>query len=158
MTRKCVQLRGGSILSMVAYDSLTISRVVTSSTEAECAAMTVVAKENTWQRRVYAEMMGLETLPPTPVLGDNTASISLLDLGVTKRSRHFAIEWFKVKDLVEHGELKVEWISTEENLADFFTKKLARERFQRLRDKLMGSQQSYFKEEGTTQVCPHIHV
>lgn len=81
--------------------------MVTSSTEAECAALTVIAKESTGERRVSSEIMELSTLPPTPIPGDNTASISLLNLGVTKRSRHFAFEWFKVKDLLEEGELKV---------------------------------------------------
>jgi len=90
--------------------------------------------------------MGIQQLAPTPVHGDNTASLSLLASGVTKRSRHFDIEWFKVKDLVEAGELVVSWVPTEDNLADFFTKKLARERFQLLRDKLMGDtkKQNYF--------------
>ena len=57
--------------------------------------------------------------PPTPIFGDNTASISMISSGVTKRSRHFSIDWFKFKDLSESGELSVSWVSTEENLADF---------------------------------------
>ena len=35
--------------AVTAYDSSTIKRVLTSSTEAECAALTVVGKENTWE-------------------------------------------------------------------------------------------------------------
>ena len=62
----------------------------------------------------------------------------MLGSGVTKRSRHFEIDWFKTQDLVEQGELVTEWISTLDNLADFFTKKLPREKFERLRDSLMG--------------------
>ena len=73
------------------------------------------------------------------VHGDNTASISLISAGVTKRSCHFSIEWFYFKELVEQKELTVTWVVTGENLADFFTKKLAREKFVYFRDKLMGS-------------------
>src|SRR5690349_10225617 len=74
----------------VAYDSHTIKRVVTSSTEAECSALTVVGKENSWQREMYSSVMGLkDAMPPTPVYGDNTASISMISSGITKRSRHF---------------------------------------------------------------------
>jgi hypothetical protein len=69
--------------AVVAYDSSTIKRVVTSSTEAECNALTVVGKENSWQRQVYCELMGTVELPPTPVFGDNTASISMVSTGVT---------------------------------------------------------------------------
>ena len=112
--------------SVVAYDACTIKRVVTSSTEAECSALTVVGKENSWQRRMYSDATGITNIPPTPISGDNTASIALISSGVTKRSRHFDIEWFKFKDLVENKELVVSWVPTDENWADFFTKKLAR--------------------------------
>ena len=131
-------------------------RVVTSSTEAECSALTTIGKENTWQRRMYGDMMDIgQDFPPS----DNTASISMVSTGVTKRSRHFSIEWFKVKDLIENGELKVSWVCTEDNLADFFTKKLARQRFCYLRDKTMGSKekQDYFLEKVRAHVMEIIH-
>ena len=132
--------------AMTAYDSITIKRNVTSSTEAECNALTIVGKENTWQRRVYQELTGIKTLEPTPVACDNSASIAMISLGVTKRSRHFDIEWFKMQDLIEHKELTVYWTPTEDNLADFFTKKLPSKRFASLRDQLMGdeSDQAHF--------------
>jgi len=76
-------------------------------------------------------------VPPTVVYGDNTSSITILDAGVTKRSRHYAIEWFLVQDRATEGELKVEWVPTEASLADFFTKKLPRARFIELRDSIM---------------------
>ena len=127
--------------AVTAYDSVSIKRILTSSTEAECSALTIIGKENTWERRVYQEIMGISELPPTPIYGDNTASISMLTTGVTKRSRHYSIEWFKMKDLIELKELVVSWVPTGENLADFFTKKLPRERFCSLRDQLMGDAQ-----------------
>jgi len=119
----------------IAYDSTTIKRVVSSSTEAECNAMAIVAKESTFNRRLFSEIFNAGTMPPTS--GDNSASIMMLDAGVTKRSRHYAIEWFLVRDRVDEGELKVEWVPTETNLADFFTKKLPRARFTELRDAIM---------------------
>jgi len=122
----------------IAYDSTTIKRVVSSSTEAECNAMAIVAKENTYNRRLFSEIFNAETMPPTSVYGDNSASIMMPDAGVTKRSRHYAIEWFLVRDRVDEGELKVEWVPTETNLADFFTKKLPRAKFTELRNTIMG--------------------
>ena len=51
---------------VVAYDSHAIKRVVTSSTEAECSALTTIGKENTWQRRMYGDMMDIgQDFPPT---------------------------------------------------------------------------------------------
>ncbi len=140
--------------AMIAYDSVAIKRVVTSSTEAECAALTIIGKENSWQRQMHADLMGIKgTLAPTPILEDNTAAIALIAAGVTKRSRHFSIEWFKFRDLSDSGELEVKWVSTVDNLADFLTKKLPRERFCNLRDRIMGDerQQAYFKAK--VNVC-----
>lgn len=99
--------------------------------------MAILAKENTWHRRLYSEIFNTTELPPTMVYGDNSASLMMLEAGVTKRSRHFAIEWFLVHDRVDEGELKVEWVPTEANLADFFTKKLPRARFTELRNVIM---------------------
>ena len=131
---------------MTAYDSVTIKRNVTSSTEAECNALTIIGKENTWQRRIYQALTGVDELAPTPISGDNSASLAMINLGVTKRSRHYDIEWFKMHDLIEQKELTVQWVPTEDNLADFFTKKLPPKRFEMLRDKLMGASSDHFDE------------
>ena len=117
----------------VAYDSATIKRVVTSSTEAECNAIAMVSKENIWQRRVVEELTGTPACQ-TPIYGDNSASIAMLSVGMTRRSRHYAIEWHYVQGCVEEKELKITWVSTEDNLADFFTKKLPKQRFIKLRN------------------------
>ena len=124
--------------NVTAYDSHTIKRVVTSSTEAECSALTIVGKENQWQRQMYEALTGT-SINETPIHCDNTAAIALTTAGVTKRSRHFDIEWFKFQDLVENRELKVQWVPTDNNVADFFTKKLAPDKFTRFRDILMGA-------------------
>jgi hypothetical protein len=68
--------------SLVAYDSQVIKRVVTSSTEAGCAALTVIGKENVWQRQMYLDATGLKSLAPTPIRGqhcDNCAHLSRSD-------------------------------------------------------------------------------
>ena len=95
---------------------------MTSSTEAECSALTIVGKENQWQRQMYAALTG-RPMSETPIHCDNTAAIALTTAGVTKRTRHFDIEWFKFQDLVENCELKVQWIPTDDNVADFFTQR-----------------------------------
>ena len=79
--------------AVTADDSSTIKRIVTSTTEAECMAITVVGKENTWQRQMYLDISNLKAaFPPTPVHGDNTASISLLSTDVTKNTRSYSLD------------------------------------------------------------------
>ena len=60
--------------AMIAYDSVTIKRNVTSSTEAECNALTIIGKENTWQRRIHLELFGLADVAPTPISCDKEKS------------------------------------------------------------------------------------
>lgn len=110
---------------------------MTSSTEAECCALTIVGKENQWQRQIYEALTG-KMPEETLIHCDNTATIALITAGVTKRTRHFDIEWFKFQDLVENREIKVQWVQTDENLADFFTKKLAPDKFTYFCNRLMG--------------------
>ena len=43
--------------------------------------------DNSWQRKMYMDVMSLENLAPTPVIGDNTACLALIKAGVTKRGR-----------------------------------------------------------------------
>ena len=79
-TAECISTAGWLYLfhgALIAYDSTTIKRVVTSSTEAECCALVMVAKENVWQRRITHELTG-KPMVPTPVFGDNSASITML--------------------------------------------------------------------------------
>ena len=76
------QLRGGYTSYMVLSWGMTLKRSSAwSSTEAECAALTVIGKENVWQRQMYADATGLKDLLPTPIHGDNTASIALISAG-----------------------------------------------------------------------------
>ena len=77
-TAECKSTAGWLYLfhgALIAYDSTTIKRVVTSSTEAECCALVMVAKENVWQRRIIHELTD-KPMVPTPVFGDNSASIT----------------------------------------------------------------------------------
>ena len=141
--------------ALIAYDSTTIKRVVTSSTEAECCALVMVAKENIWQRRIVNELTGIPMVP-TPVYGDNSASITMLGSGMTKRSRHYDIEWHYMRDRMDTQEFTMTWVPTEDNLADFFTKKLPRQRFIKLRDQVMhieGRTETKMDEEEQVQVC-----
>ena len=41
---------------------------------------------------------------------------------------------------MDNGELKVSWVPTDQNIADFFTKKLSKDKFTLFRDILMGNE------------------
>ena len=61
-----------------------------------------------------------------------------------QRSKHIDIRYRFVQENIENGKLKLEWISTDEMLADILTKPLPYPRFEQLRKALgMISRQEY---------------
>ena len=74
----------------------------------------------------------------TKVRVDNTAAITIAKNEVTTdRNRHIAIRHLWVRDLVQAGEVNLEYVRTNNNPADFLTKILPAPRFRELRDIIM---------------------
>ena len=118
------------------------TRVMTSSTEVECRALSQFAKENLWQRDFFSEIGIFPHIFPTRIFEDNSAAISLSTSAGTphKRSKHFGLEFAFFKECVEHGEVCVEKINTDLQLADMLTKALPKTKFDFFREKTMCAQ------------------
>ncbi|GJR58695.1 hypothetical protein Tco_1500857 [Tanacetum coccineum] len=57
---------------------------------------------------------------------DNTKAISIAkDYGVTKGARHFHVKVHYLRETIEMGDVRIEKVDTDDNLADPFTKALA---------------------------------
>ena len=81
----------GGLVSWVSQHS---TRVMTSSTEAECHALVHTGKENIWEREFLTELKLFPHIPPTPIYQDNKSAITLATGGTHhKRSKHFGIEF-----------------------------------------------------------------
>ena len=75
------------------------------------------------------------------VYQDNKSAILMEKNGrnsCTGNSRHINVRYFFIKDRVEKGEIKVEYLPTDLMLADFFTKPLHGSKFHYFRDFIMG--------------------
>ena len=73
----------------------------------------------------------------TVIKEDNKSSILLMKngrLSSGKRTKHLDIRYFYVKDLLERGIVELEHCSTEDMIADFFTKPIQGKKFQLMRD------------------------
>ena len=71
---------------------------------------------------------------------DNTSTIKLLENGIessTKRTRHINIRYYFLTDRIEKGELKVQYCSSDEMVADYFSKPLQGEKFMKFRKMIM---------------------
>ena len=61
-------------------------------------------------------------------------------LSCSKRTRHMNIRYFYVKDLMDKGEVEMEYCPTQEMLTDFFTKPLQGNLFQKLKKVILGQE------------------
>ena len=55
----------------------------------------------------------------------------------SKRTKHINIRYFFVKDCIDHEEVKIEYLGTEDMIADFFSKPLVGEKFIEFRDEIL---------------------
>lgn len=77
-------------------------------------------------------------MPPTTMMTDNTASISLAtNPQVSERNKHIEIKVHHIRDLLRRDIISLSHIATTEQLADILTKPLAREPFHYLLRRVM---------------------
>ena len=105
--------------------------VALSSTEAEYIAQTHAAKELIWLRTFLGEVSSKFT-QPTTLHCDNQGAIALSkDNKFHARTKHIDIRYHFIREAVENNKIHMSYISTDENVADIFTKPLARPKFEK---------------------------
>ena len=68
---------------------------------------------------------------------DNTSAINISNnLVMHAKTKHIAIKYHYVRELVEDKQVKMEYIHTKEQIADIFTKPLPKDAYEYLRGKL----------------------
>ena len=91
-----------------------------------------------YARRVVEELK-YPSKDSRKVLVDNSAAIDwMLGSVPTKRSKHMEIRLYRSRHLVDEGEIMMEYIPTEENMADLLTKSLPRARYEKLAKRMLG--------------------
>lgn len=110
----------------VAWKSKLQSVIATSTAHAEHLAAYESVCQTTYMRDLLTQMRFLsEGTPPTPLLCDNDASISVSKLaGVTNRNKHWEVKLFYVRQQQKAGVIGISHVPSEENLADALTKAL----------------------------------
>jgi hypothetical protein len=113
--------------------------VALSSMEAEYMAACAAAQEALWLRMLLLDL-GVDMVKPISLKEDNQAAIAFSkNPGDHKRSKHIDIRYHFVRERVAAGELTLDYIPTECQLADIFTKALDVTVFKRLRVLLLGN-------------------
>nr|GEW20634.1 hypothetical protein [Tanacetum cinerariifolium] len=116
-------LNGGAVDRKSAKQSI----FATSCAETEYIAAFDSSKEVVWVRKFIS---GLGVVPIIEELismyCDNTRAIAIAnESGITKGARHFRVKVHYLREVIEFGDIKLEKVHTDENLADPFTKALA---------------------------------
>nr|GEX92539.1 zinc finger, CCHC-type [Tanacetum cinerariifolium] len=121
--RICILLNGG----VVDWKSTKQSIFATSSTEVEYIDAYDASKEVVWVRE-FISWLGVVPIIEEPInmYCDNTGAITIANESrITKGARHFRVRVHYLREVIEYGNIKLEKVHTNDNLANPFTKALA---------------------------------
>ena len=122
--------------AMISWFSRNQSSVALSTSEAEYIASCSARCEAIWIRKLMSGLFNLE-LDTTVILCDNQSCIKMTENPVFHdRSKHIEIRYFYIRDMMQKGAIKLQYVSTDEQVADILTKPLSRVKFEHFRDKL----------------------
>ena len=92
-----------------------------SSMEAELIALCDAALTAVFVRALLAGFNMPQTT--TKIYEDNqSAKIVAESATINRKARHIPLRYFKVRDLIQSDQVQIEWISSENNVADCLTK------------------------------------
>ena len=81
--------------------------------------------------------MRMEIKEPVVMFCDNTSAINISKNPVMhSKTKHIAIKYHFVRELVQDKEIRLEYVNSKEQIADIFTKPLPKDAFLYLRGKL----------------------
>jgi hypothetical protein len=136
-TGYCIFING----NLISWNTKKQTTVALSSCEAEYMAINEVAKEVCWLRMLLTEM-NVTVSTPTTIYVDNQSAIKISNNDADHdRTKHIDIRHYYIRDLIHNNIVKLQWLPTEDQLADIFTKPLGPLIFNRLRNILMKIQQ-----------------
>jgi hypothetical protein len=124
---------GGCLIS---WQSIKQKVVALSSCEAEYVAMTTAATQALWLSRLLAELLGRK-VEVVELKVDNKSALALAKNPVFHdRSKHIRTKFHFIRDCLEEGSIRAEFIPTADQLADILTKSLGRTKFEEMRRRI----------------------
>jgi hypothetical protein len=120
-TSRCCFILGSCMISW--YNRKQRS-VALSSAEIEYMASSQASCEAIWLRKILVDLFDTK-LDPTTIYRDNQSCIKLSENPVFHdRSKHIEIRYHFIRDRVQKGAVKLQYVSTKEQVVDIFTKGL----------------------------------
>lgn len=107
-----------------------------STTEADYIVACAASGEAVWLRKMLSGLFDFQ-LEAICIYCDNQSCIKLSkNLVFHDKSKHIEIKYQYICDMVEKGAVKLQYIATDEQIADVLTKPLSRVKLKYFRDKL----------------------
>lgn len=126
---------GGAIISW--YSKLN-TFVTLSTNHSEYSALALAAREAEWLIMLFSDLDPGKTLTPVPILVDNSGVVSLVFNPVHhKANKNLRLSCHYARELTEARKILPKKVSTENNLADLFTKPLPLAAFSKLAHQLV---------------------
>ena len=132
-TGYCIFL-GPNLVSWSCKKQPTVAR---SNAEAEYCALACAGAELTWLHSLFCELHILLHTPCHFYCDNVSATYIAANPVFHARIKHIEIDYHFIRDLITRGALRIQFVHTENQTADIFTKGLASSRFCFLCDKLM---------------------
>ena len=108
---------------IISWKSAKQRTVALSSTEAEYMALSETMQEGLWLKQLLEELAMENEKTATVIRCDNQSAIKLALLGGYRpRTRHIDIRWHFIREYISKDHFKVEFVTTDKNVADVFTK------------------------------------
>jgi hypothetical protein len=144
-----VKSRSGYIITYASCPILWSSKlqmeIALSTAEAEYISLSQALRDLIPLRTIFKELSTICNIPSlqvnthSTVFEDNKGCIDLIVAPTMRpRSRHIAIKYHHFREYVRRGHIKIQWISTAQQLADIFTKLLVTSKFRSLRKTILG--------------------
>ena len=89
-----------------------------------------------WLRRLLADLHECQQTPTTNLTDSQSALAVAQNLVFHARTKHIEVHYHYVRERLHVGEIILTYYPTQDNIADFFTKALPREKFEAFRKAL----------------------
>lgn len=121
----------------VSWESKKQSTVSLSSTEAEYVAISQAAKEAIFIRGLLGELISCEKQEPTVIYNDSQSAQKLVSNPVFhNRTKHINVKHHFIREAVDRNDIKLNYLQSNEMVADVLTKGLHGPKHNCFRDKL----------------------
>ena len=122
--------------SVISWFNRKQNSVALSTAKVEYIAACSTCTEAVWLRKLLSGLFDL-AMDPTDIWCDNQSYIKLSENPVLHdKSKHIEVRYHYIWDMVEKGAVKLQYLATDEQVADVLTKPLSKVKLEYFREKL----------------------